>query len=197
MSKLAAVPSPNDNPLALASVAANNYAGSLKRYLSRRVRQHQDLDDLVQQVYMKLLGVCSTTDVDVPLRFIYSVASKVIADHWATSYRESKQFPYAGDVREICANLPSDSLADHPEEQLAVEQTLKLALETVSPMQAAVVILIDRDKMSQDEVAEELGISAHTVKKYATQARARIRLNKHNAERRAARPTPRNLRLYD
>jgi RNA polymerase sigma-70 factor (ECF subfamily) len=159
-----------------ALIAAKDYSDKLKRYLSRRIQRHQDVDDLVQQVYMKLLRVSPTTEVDVPLRFVYGVASKVVADHWASAHRETECFPSAGEAHDVCANLPSESLSDRPDEQLDVQQQLEVALQSVSPMHAAVVVLIDRDEMSQEEVAEELGLSPHTVKKYATQARARIRM---------------------
>ena len=165
-------------PAAFALNAFHTYADHLRRYLSRRIQRRQDIDDLAQQVYMKLLRVPSTTEVDVPLRFVYGVASKVVADHWANAYRENEHFPSAGEAADVCANLASDALSDRPDDQLALEQQLEIALKAVSPMHAAVVVLIDRDEMSQEEVAEKLGISTHTVKKYATQARARIRMNR-------------------
>lgn len=166
-------------PATFALVAARQYSDKIKRYLSRRIQKHQDVDDLVQQVYMKLLRVGSPSNVEVPLRFVYGVASKVVADHWANMYRETEHFPSAGEALDVCANLASEALADRPDEQLDLQQQLEIALQSVSPMQAAVVVLIDRDEMSQEEVAQELGLSAHTVKKYATQARARIRMDRH------------------
>jgi RNA polymerase sigma-19 factor, ECF subfamily len=180
MSKTATARAPLESaPFAL--IAACQYSDKLKRYLSRRIQKHQDVDDLAQQVYLKLLRV--TCHVEVPLRFVYGVASKVVADHWASMYRETEHFPSAGEAQDVCANLASESLADRPDEQLDVQQQLELALQSVSPMQAAVVVLIDRDEMSQEEVAEELGLSAHTVKKYATQARARIRMDRQDGGR--------------
>jgi len=176
MSNSAAAPL-SDPSYTFAIAAVSSYGGKLRRYLRKRIRGSQDVDDLVQQVYMKLLRV-GAMEVELPLRFVYGVASKVIADHWACTYRESERFPSAGDPSDVCANLASDTLADRPDEQLDVEQQLEEALQSISPVQAAVVILIDRDEMSQEEVAQELGLSAHTVKKYATQARAKIRLNR-------------------
>jgi len=167
-------------PFAL--IAARHYSDQLKRYLSRRIHRRQDVEDLAQQVYMKLLRVRTTTEVDVPLRFVYGVASKVVADHWANAYRETEHFPSAGEAQDVCANLPSDALSDRPDEQLDVQQQLEVALQSLSPMHAAVVLLIDRDEMSQEEVAEELGLSTHTVKKYATQARARIRMHRRKPQ---------------
>jgi len=163
-------------PASFALIAAQRYSDQLKRYLSRRIQRSQDVDDLAQQVYLKLLRVHASTDVEIPLRFVYGVASKVIADHWASAYRETAHFPSAGEAQDVCANLPSDALTDRPDEQLDLQQQLEVALQTVSPMHAAVVILMDRDEMSQEEVAEALGLSTHTVKKYATQARAQIRM---------------------
>lgn len=104
------------------------YSDRLKRHLSRRIHRRQDVEDLTQQVYLKLLRAGSAMQVEIPLRFVYAVASKVVADHWASIYRDTEHFPSAGPVQEVCANVASEKLADRPDEQLDIQQQIELAL---------------------------------------------------------------------
>ncbi|HEX7113962.1 MAG TPA: sigma-70 region 4 domain-containing protein, partial [Steroidobacter sp.] len=67
------------------------------------------------------------------------------------------------------------ALPDDLAERLSLEQQLDRALAQLPPMQAAVLLAHKRDGLSYEETAEKLGISVHTVEKYLTKAKARMR----------------------
>jgi RNA polymerase sigma-19 factor, ECF subfamily len=61
-------------------------------------------------------------------------------------------------------------------DRLNLQQQLERALSQLPSTHAAVLLAHKRDGLSYEEVAAKLNLSVHTVEKYVTQAKARIRL---------------------
>ena len=169
-----------DNPAARSGTvsfgvdAVRRYAAHVRRYIDRRLRNPQDLDDLAQEVYLRLLRVDdSTVRVREPLAFVYEIAARVLADHFRRN--PARRFQSTGEAT-MHLGIASEALGDRLEESLSVRQQLERALAEVSPVHAAVLVLHNRDGLSHEEVAVELDLSVHTVRKYLTEARAQIRM---------------------
>jgi RNA polymerase sigma-19 factor, ECF subfamily len=156
--------------------AFRRYARELRRYLDRRLAQSQDVEDLAQEVYLRLLRIDSDKQVDNPLAFVYGVAHHVLADHMSAERRARELLPSAGEVTEVALDQKSEAPADQLEETLDVQQKVALALRKLPAMHAAVLLLRDRDGMSKEEIAAKLNLSVHTVKKYIAEAHAMVRL---------------------
>jgi RNA polymerase sigma-70 factor (ECF subfamily) len=152
--------------------AACDYRRELHRYLLRRLHNPHDVDDLAQEVYLRLLRVDDETLVRKPLAFVYAVASHVVAEFWRSGTEDNhvEKDPLEQWSEDLSLALPDD-LA----ERLSLEQQLDRALAQLPPMQAAVLLAHKRDGLSYEETAEKLGISVHTVEKYLTKAKARMR----------------------
>lgn len=148
------------------------YRRELHRYLMKRLRQPQDVDDLAQEVYMRLLTLDEETTVHKPLAYLYGVASHVLADH----IFDMKHTPidWAEDADDW-VDSPSQVLPDDMAERLNLQQQIDRAMAQLPPTHAAVLLAHKRDGLSYEETAEKLGISVFTVEKYVTQAKARIR----------------------
>lgn len=150
------------------------YRRELHRYLMRRLRQPQDVDDLAQEVYMRLLRLDDEKCIHKPLAYLYGVASHVLADFHIEVESEREAIDRYENVEDwydspVCV-LPDD-LAD----RLNLQQQIDKAVAQLPPTHAAVLLAHKRDGMSYEEVAEKLGLSIHTVEKYVTQSKARIR----------------------
>ena len=156
-------------------LAFRRYTRELHQYLLRRLHKPQDADDLAQEVYMRLLRVDEEKCVHKPLAFLYGIASHVVADFRIETAQEQEHVMVdseaVADWAEHPSSLPPDELAD----RLNLQQQLQRALAQLPPMHAAVLLAHKRDGMSYEEVAEKLSLSVHTVEKYVTQAKARIR----------------------
>ncbi|MEG1679712.1 MAG: sigma factor, partial [Stenotrophomonas sp.] len=63
-----------------AARAVHDYSTELHRYLRRRVNEAQDLGDLVQEVYLRLLRVQNIETVRNPLAYIYGIAAHVASE---------------------------------------------------------------------------------------------------------------------
>lgn len=147
------------------------YDRQLQRYLAHRLPRPQDAEDLAQEVYLRLLGV-DKAKLHKPLAYIYGIASHVVADY-RSEPRHAREFlsEDEDDVLENLAEATPDDLAD----RLNLQQQLVRALTQLPRMHALVLLAHKHRGLSYEEVAAELGLSIHTVEKYVTQAKARIR----------------------
>ena len=148
-----------------------DYDRQRQRYLAHRLSRPQDAEDLAQEVYLRLLRV-DQSKLRKPLAYIYGIASHVVADFTndARHTRELLREDQEGQLDESAEVLPDD-LAD----RLNLQQQLERALARLPRMHALVLLAHKHRGLSYEEVAAELGLSIHTVEKYITQAKARIR----------------------
>jgi len=59
------------------------YEHLLHRYLTRRLRLPQDVEDLTHDVYVRLLQYqYQSVPISFPRAYLYGVASHVLADYW-------------------------------------------------------------------------------------------------------------------
>ncbi len=159
-----------------ARTAFERYARQLRHYLRRRSGRAQDVDDLAQEVYLRLLRIDPATRVMKPLAFVYGVAARVVADHKSRSSQTEEVVVSADEVLGDWLKHPSEAPDARLEEQLAMRQQLERALTALPPLHAAILVLHKRDGLSYEEVARQLGVSLHTVHKYLTESRAQLRM---------------------
>lgn len=155
--------------------ALKRYKRELHQYLLRRLRRPQDADDLAQEVYLRLLRLDETKCVHKPLAYLYGIASHVVADFRIDTAHEREHVTVDSEVVEEWSENPTDVLPDELADRLNLQQQLQRALAQLPPTHLAVLLAHKRDGMSYEEVAQKLGLSIHTVEKYITQAKARIR----------------------
>ena len=148
------------------------YGAELHGFLVRRLRRDQDAKDVAQEVYLRLLRLERSELVRQPHAYVYFVASQVVADF----QMRASQHPvvYDSDALERRAERLADPLEDETAAQLEVEQELKRLLYKLSATHRHVLLLRKRDGLSLEEIAQQLGFSVHTVKKYLCQANAQI-----------------------
>jgi RNA polymerase sigma-19 factor, ECF subfamily len=148
------------------------YGAELHRFLVRRLGKSQDAEDLAQEVYLRLLRLEKAALVRKPIAYMYVVATQVVAqfrmqmEHDPTIYDSETVSRWAEHLHEE----PTDALAA----RLSDQQQLKQLLAELPAMHRNVLLLRKRDGLSWVEIAQKLGISEHTVKKYLYEARARL-----------------------
>jgi len=162
-------------PASLTSTAAQRYARELHRYLLRRLRKPQDVEDLAQEVYLRLLRLDESKCIQKPLAFLYGVAAHVVADFRLQTSTQEEHLTFDEDAIQQWSEHPLDVLPDALAERVALEQHLEWALKQLPPTQAAVLLAHKRDGFSYAEVAKRLKLSVNTVEKYLTQAKAKLR----------------------
>jgi RNA polymerase sigma-70 factor (ECF subfamily) len=157
------------------SVALEQYAPKLYRYLARRLRQSQDIEDLVQYVYQRFLQSPRHELVRQPEAYLYRIAANVINEWSLHKRREIVSFD--SDAVEEMTERPAETSVwtDDVGDQYATQQQLQRILAQV-PLQYRVVFLMNvRDGLTCQEIAGQLGITALTAKKYLSRALAYCR----------------------
>ncbi len=107
-----------------------------------------------------------------PQAYLYFLASQVMHEQ---RMREQR-LPILFDS-EAMESLTQSARAGQPDDFVAgdeSERELKRLLSQLPPAHRSILILRGRDGMSYQEIAKELGMSVHTVKKYLFQATVRM-----------------------
>lgn len=159
----------------LAQQALQHYAQELRRYLQKRVNRPQDVDDLAQEVYLRLLRWEDAKVVEKPLQYLYGVAAHVIADFRVASSR-LPAVPFSDAEFSELMECPTTDGNDSVQESLDIERRLTEALGQLPDTYAAIVIGFHREGLTYDEIGNRLNLSPNTVHKYLTRARAQLRM---------------------
>jgi RNA polymerase sigma factor (sigma-70 family) len=160
---------------ALAEAAFERHGGALLRYLLRCRGCAQDADDLAQEVYLELLRVSQAEAVKQPQAYMYRVASHVVYRFKRRRQRESDFVAFDSEAVSQMEERVGDRRPQGVGEQLDNERELTRLLEELPPLYRAIILLQKRDGLSYAQVAERLGISIHTVKKYLHRALLQMR----------------------
>jgi RNA polymerase sigma-70 factor (ECF subfamily) len=168
------------SPKPLKSAALQNafeqYRPELRRFLRGRTHQAQTANDLAQEVYLRILRFPPSEVVLQPQAYLYRVASNVVHDFNLRA--QAERVTYDSEIVESLAERPTELAADHLEERIATQQELARALAPLPPAWQAALILRKRDGLSYVEIAKELGVSVHAIKKYIARAVAELRNRK-------------------
>lgn len=150
------------------------YRRELHKYLLRRLRRPHDLDDIKQEVYVRLLRMECMDRVREPLAYLYSVAASAVADFMLAEQRR-QHVTSNNDVVDSWVEDLNQASPDDMAERISVERQLERALNQLPHAQAAALIYHYQDGLSCDETAKKLGLSPKSVDKYLTRAKARMR----------------------
>ena len=136
---------------------------ALRNWLRRRAVEGLDVDDIVQEVYTRLVALPSVDHVENPKTYAFQAASSVMINH----IRRLKVVSI-----ESVAGFEHLDVADEgasPERVVADRDELRRLERTLAalPSRVAEVFRLRRiEGLSQREVAERLGLAESTVEKH-------------------------------
>jgi RNA polymerase sigma-70 factor (ECF subfamily) len=144
----------------------------LHRFLMRRLRSAQQAQDLAQEAYLRLLRVEHAELIRQPRAYLYRIAVNLVTEFRLRVRRDPVTYDSETleDIAEKIGEAPSDE-----GERVADAEQIELLLEQLPPLYRAIFVLRKRDGLSYPEIAQQLGISVHTVKKYLARAVAKCR----------------------
>ena len=131
---------------------------NLLRFLGSRARR-QDIEDLAQETYLRLLRARDLDDVLNPEAYLISVASHVIAE-W--KQRQQPFDPASFDEAMLAAEqMDLEAEADARMSQRRIDEIIA----NFAPMMHAVLVLRLRDDRSCKDIARDLGLTERQVKR--------------------------------
>jgi RNA polymerase sigma-70 factor (ECF subfamily) len=163
-------PEPADVNGTLGEVYAQHKA-ELRHFFARQLRSAQNAEDLVQEIYVQLLRFPPTETLRQPLDYLYKIAWHVVNRANRRTQIEQQQF-VSGDSEMLdrLAGRSGRLWAGDISEQLSTEQQLQRILGQLPHACRTAIILLRRDGLSYQEIADEMGVSVHSVKKYIARA---------------------------
>ncbi len=142
----------------------SQHRAALRRYIARRVRQPDAVDDILQDVFLKayagLRGVSSPGSISA---WLYRIAANAVADH----YR----------ARKPMEALPEQLPAPAPERDAMAELAgcLRPLIDGLPETYRAALVMSEIDGFPQQAVADRLGLSLSGAKSRIQRGRERLR----------------------
>lgn len=148
--------------------------GLLRRYFLKRTAHAWDAQDLVQEVYLRLLAADrnGAEPIRNPEAYLFTVAANLMKKHAVMRRAAPLGSDGLEDVLDRLAT-PCDG-ADGVDRALRRERLNELVAR-LSPKCRAVLVLHYRDELGYREIGEQLQISPSMVKKYIVKALASFR----------------------
>ena len=149
---------------------ASTYGPALRRYFGKRAHQHADVEDLVQNVLVRLAVRGDSSSIEQPEAYLMRTATNVWRDYLRKkgTHAEAVHEEYAeGHLRE---EHGPDAEAEGAEAVAAV----LIALHELPARTRQVFVLCRVEGLRQKAVARRLGVSVSAVEKHMIRAIAHL-----------------------
>jgi RNA polymerase sigma factor (sigma-70 family) len=143
------------------------HSAALRAFFQRRIRRQHEAADLAQEVYLRMLRIPDIEVINNVEAYLYTVASNLVREHASAGGRQGGVDIDDPLVQLQLAVLPSYGAEVDTERCV---KRLREVLRQLPPKCHAAVVLQYWHGLSYEEIAQQLGISTHMVKKYLSQA---------------------------
>jgi RNA polymerase sigma factor (sigma-70 family) len=169
-------PKRESNAKSFAIQALDLYSPRLHSFLMRRMHraQDKDVDDLVQEVWIRVLKASKTEYVRDPLAYVLTIGAHVAERFGKQDKRTQEYVAVDSELAEFLSENPASPPADDLAERLSTERQLLTALAKLPARYQAVLIMFYRDGYKYTEIAKEMRISIHRVERYLAEAKEAI-----------------------
>jgi len=151
-------PNPSDH------TAADLHA-RVGRYVRNRVSDPADAEDVLQDIFVKLLGRAGPNEANKLLPWVFTVARNRIIDF----YRERSRRRAASD------GFVEAGTTEPDEPSLDLRGALEVLMARLSEQDRETLRAVDLEGLSQKEYADALGLNYVTVRSRVQRARKRLR----------------------
>lgn len=173
-------PSPENPESSFAAEVQRLYGSDLYFFLLSRLKNEQDTKDVVQEIYLRLLRLGPGQLVRDPHAYVYFVASQVLAQFRMRA--KLSPLVYDSALLRSCDRHPADFGGDGVADRWLALEEMEELLGALPATHRKVFMQRKLDELSWTQIAEKLKISVHTVKKYLSEANARISVMRREKE---------------
>jgi RNA polymerase sigma-70 factor (ECF subfamily) len=157
----------------------------LKQYLRRYLNSDEDIEDVIQDTYLRIYAIQDYTKVESPKALLITIAHNLAVELGRRRVSRATDAVADFDALGVSANNP------RLEEQMDARRRFEVfcsAVDSLPPICRRVFVLRKVYKLSQSEISAVLGISQSTVEKHAAKGLVRCRdhLREHDSSGGAA-----------
>jgi RNA polymerase sigma-70 factor, ECF subfamily len=140
----------------------------LKSFIKRRVKNHEDAEDILQTVFYKIHNSISNLNETEKIHaWIYSITKNAISDF----YRVQKSESYITELQ--------DDIIDKVQEEVTanyeIAQCLKTMIQCLPEKYKQAIILTEFQNLTQKELGKRLGLSVSGAKSRVQRARIKLK----------------------
>src|ERR1700728_218553 len=148
------------------------HGAALHRYLRRFTSGAEDIEDLVQETYVRIYAIEDRDAVNSPRALLFRIAHNLAVE------RSRRQIARATDSVGDFELLNVDTLEAPPDEQIDSRRRFEsfcAAIARLPPLCRRVFVLRKVYKLSHAEIAQVLGVSHSTIEKHVAKGLMRCR----------------------
>jgi RNA polymerase sigma factor (sigma-70 family) len=138
----------------------------LRRLLRSRGASTDDVDDLIQDAFLRLQIYCREHEVHKPEAFLVRTVLNLATDRRRSRVHTQHATDAIKALQLVCSSPPADDVLA-AQERL---QRMKSALDRMSPRRREVFVLNRIEGYSFPQIARQLGITLSAVEKHAAKA---------------------------
>jgi RNA polymerase sigma factor (sigma-70 family) len=149
-----------------------SHRSALQKYLRRFTAGAEDVEDLVQEAYVRVCAMPSAQVVDSPRALLFSIARNLAVD------RARQKVSHATDAVADFELLNVSSGEAEPDEQLDLRRRFESfcdVVDSLPPLCRRVFVLRKVYQLSHAEIAQVLGVSHSTIEKHVAKGLLRCR----------------------
>ena len=142
------------------------HEAGLRRHLSRYITRNQDIEDLLQETYLKALAAEANYTIRAPKSYLFRVAKNLALNELTRKSNTSTE--YIEDSASPDVLYDTDGI--NMDEVVAAKQqlgALARAISTLPPQCRRVLIMRRVEGLSFKEISQQLSISVSTAEKHS------------------------------
>ena len=145
------------------------YHDQLLDFIRKKVKNQSDADDILQEVFIKILSKIGTLKENDKLKnWIYQITRNTIIDHYRVLQK--------GKNSELNFNIPEEDLPDNSSMK-AAESWIGLYIDDLPENYRKAVTLSELDGYSISEIAKELNLSYTNARARVNRGRSALKKN--------------------
>ena len=148
------------------------HRAALYRYLRKFTSGAEDIEDLVQETYVRVYALSYTQPVDSPRALLFRIAHNMAVER--ARRQKSQATDSMGDLERLTV-YSSDAPADEQIDGRRRFESFCAAVDRLPPLCRRVFVLRKVYRLSHDEIAEVLGVSHSTIEKHVAKGLIRCR----------------------
>lgn len=149
---------------------AREYRPALRRYFGKRAHQPADVDDLVQEVLVRLAVRGDCESIEMPEAYLMRTATNV----WRDFLRKKRTHAVDAHVEYVEGHAREENGPSEELEGSELINAILAALGELSDRTRQIFVLCRVEGMRQKAVAKRLGISVSAVEKHMIRAIAHL-----------------------
>lgn len=143
------------------------HLSALKRYVMRIIHTENDVEDVVQEAFIRAYKTEADTDIQLPKSYLFRVAKHVALNQVRQKVNRPTDFLEDSDLSSV---LVEEST---PEDEVLAKERLDIhckAVATLPPRRRQVYLMRKVYGMSHRSIADSLGITVSTVEAHLVKA---------------------------